>query len=162
AEQYRKNEIRRAFSLYVSREVVDHMLAHPEKLSLGGERREVTMFFSDLEGFTPLTERLGAEQVARVLNMHFSRATAIIKRYGGAVTRFIGDAIMAMWGAPMDDARQAVNAVRAAVEVQRDIEELRKELARQGLPEIKMRIGIHTCIAVVGNLGSEDRFDYTA
>jgi len=162
AEQYRKNEMRRAFSLYVSREVVDHVLAHPERLSLGGERREVTMFFTDLEGFTPLTERLGAEQVARILNMHFSRATAIIKRHGGTVNRFIGDAIMAMWGAPVDDPRQAVNAVRAAVEVQRDLEELRKDLLRQGLPEIRMRVGIHTCTAVVGNLGSEDRFDYTA
>ncbi len=162
AEQYRKSEIRRAFSLYVSSEVVDHVLANPEKLSLGGERREVTMFFSDLEGFTPLTERLGAEQVARILNMHFSRATAIIKRHGGTVNRFIGDAIMAMWGAPVEDPRQAVNAVRAAIEVQRDLEDLRKDLVRQGLPEIRMRIGIHTCVAVVGNLGSEDRFDYTA
>ncbi|HUL56874.1 MAG TPA: adenylate/guanylate cyclase domain-containing protein [Usitatibacter sp.] len=162
AEQQRKNEMRRAFSLYVSREVVDHVLAHPERLSLGGERREVTMFFTDLEGFTPLTERLGAEQVARILNMHFSRATAIIKRHGGTVNRFIGDAIMAMWGAPVDDPRQAVNAVRAAVDVQRDLEELRRDLGRQGLPEIRMRVGIHTCVAVVGNLGSEDRFDYTA
>jgi adenylate cyclase len=162
AEQYRKNEMRRAFSLYVSREVVDDVLAHPERLSLGGERREVTMFFTDLEGFTPLTERLGAEQVAKILNMHFSRATAIIKRHGGAVNRFIGDAIMAMWGAPVEDPRQAVNAVLAAIEVQRDLEDLRKELVRQGLPEIRMRIGIHSCVAVVGNLGSEDRFDYTA
>ncbi|HUL94691.1 MAG TPA: CHASE2 domain-containing protein [Usitatibacter sp.] len=162
AEQYRKSEMRRAFSLYVSREVVDHVLANPDRLSLGGERREVTMFFTDLEGFTPLTERLGAEQVARILNMHFSRATAIIKRHGGTVNRFIGDAIMAMWGAPIEDPRQAVDAVRAAVEVQRDLVELRKDLVRQGLPEIRMRIGIHTCVAVVGNLGSEDRFDYTA
>jgi adenylate cyclase len=162
AEQYRKNEIRRAFSLYVSREVVDHVLAHPNRLSLGGERREVTMLFTDLEGFTPLTERLGAEQVARILNMHFSRATAIIKRHGGTVNRFIGDAIMAMWGAPVEDPDQASNAVRAAIEIQRDMIELRKELVRQGLPEIRMRVGIHTCTAVIGNLGSEDRFDYTA
>ena len=162
AEQYRKNEMRRAFSLYVSREVVEHVLAHPESLSLGGERRDVTMFFTDLEGFTPLTERLGAEQVAKILNMHFSRATAIIKRHGGAVNRFIGDAIMAMWGAPVEDPRQAVNAVLAAIEVQRDLEDLRRDLVRQGLPEIRMRIGIHSCVAVVGNLGSEDRFDYTA
>jgi adenylate cyclase len=162
AEQYRKNEMRRAFSLYVSREVVDHVLAHPERLVLGGERREVTMLFTDLEGFTPLTERLGAEQVARILNMHFSRATAIIKRHGGTVNRFIGDAIMAMWGAPVEDPHQAANAVRAAIEVQRDLADLRKELVRQGLPEIHMRVGIHTCTAVIGNLGSEDRFDYTA
>ncbi len=162
AEQYRKAEIRRAFSLYVSPEVVDHVLAHPERLKLGGERREVTMFFTDLEGFTPLTERLGAEQVAKILNMHFSRATAIVKRHGGTVNRFIGDAIMAMWGAPVEDPRQSANACKAAVEVQKDLEELRRELIQQGLPEIRMRIGIHTCVAVIGNLGSSDRFDYTA
>src|SRR5205085_7674889 len=126
------------------------------------ERREVTMFFTDLEGFTAMTERLGAEQVARILNMHFTRATAIIKRHGGTVNRFIGDAIMAMWGAPMDDPQQSVNACKAACEVQADMAELRKELVRQGLPEIRMRLGIHTCVAVIGNLGSSDRFDYTA
>ncbi|HXN15968.1 MAG TPA: adenylate/guanylate cyclase domain-containing protein [Usitatibacter sp.] len=161
-EQRRRTEIRRAFSLYVSPEVVDHVLANPERLVLGGERREVTMFFTDLEGFTPLTERLGAVQVARILNLHFSRATAIIKRNSGTVNRFIGDAIMAMWGAPLDDPRQSVNACRAACEIQEDLKLLRQELIQQGLPEIRMRVGIHTCVAVVGNLGSSDRFDYTA
>lgn len=162
SEQRRRSEIRRAFSLYVSPEVVDHVLQHPDRLALGGERREVTMFFTDLEGFTPLTEKLGAEQVARILNMHFSRATAIIKRHGGTVNRFIGDAIMAMWGAPVDDAKQSERACRAACDVQEDLTQLRKELVLLGLPEIRMRIGIHTCIAVIGNLGSSDRFDYTA
>jgi adenylate cyclase len=161
-ESRRRAETRRAFSLYVSPEVVDHVLAHPEKLRLGGERREITCFFSDLEGFTTITEKIGAEQVARVLNMHFTRATAIIKRNGGTVNRFIGDAIMAFWGAPLDDPQQADHAVRAACEIQRDMNDLRVELALEGLPEIRMRIGIHSCVAVLGNLGSTDRFDYTA
>jgi adenylate cyclase len=161
-EQTRRAEIRRAFSLYVSSEVVDHVMAHPERLALGGERREVTMMFTDLEGFTPLTERLEPEQVTQILNLHFSRATAIVKKHRGAVNRFIGDAIMAMWGAPVDDPRQAANACLAAVEMQRDMEELRAELARRGLPPIRMRVGIHSCTAVIGNLGSSDRFDYTA
>jgi len=161
-EQARRAEIRRAFSLYVSPEVVDHVMAHPEKLALGGERREVTMMFTDLEGFTPLTERLGPEQVTQILNLHFSRATAIVKKHRGTVNRFIGDAIMAMWGAPVDDPAQAANACRAAVEMQRDMVELRAELARRGLPPIHMRIGMHSCSAVIGNLGSSERFDYTA
>ena len=161
-ERKRRGEIRRAFSLYVSPEVVDHVMAHPEKLKLGGERREVTCFFTDLEGFTALTERIGAEQVARTLNIHFTRATAIIKRNGGTVNRFIGDAIMALWGAPIDDPQQATHAVRAACEAQADMEALRGDLAREGLPEIRMRVGIHSCVAVIGNLGSDDRFDYTA
>ena len=137
-------------------------MAHPERLVLGGERREVTMMFTDLEGFTALTERLGAEQVAQILNLHFSRATAIIKRHRGAVNRFIGDAIMAMWGAPVEDPGQAANACLAACAMQRDMEALRAELGARGLPPMRMRIGLHSCVAVVGNLGSSDRFDYTA
>ncbi len=162
AERRRRGEIRRAFSLYVSPEVVDHVMAHPERLALGGERRDVTMMFTDLEGFTSITEQLGAEQVARILNLHFTRATAIAKRHRGTVNRFIGDAIMAMWGAPVEDDDQAWHACAAAVEMQRDMVQLREELAARGLPPIRMRIGLHSCNAVIGNLGSSDRFDYTA
>ena len=162
SESVRKAQIRRAFSLYVSPEVVDHVMAHPGRLKLGGERREVTMLFTDLQGFTTFTEELGADKVARILNVHFSRATAIVKRHRGTVNRFIGDAIMAMWGAPLDDPEQAVHACRAAVEMQDDLEALRAEFRAEGLPEIRMRVGIHSCTAVIGNLGSSDRFDYTA
>ena len=161
-ERQRRGEIRRAFSLYVSPEVVDHVMAHPERLALGGERREVTMMFTDLAGFTTLSEKLDAEQVARILNLHFTRATAIVKRHGGTVNRFIGDAIMAMWGAPVEDADQAYHACCAAIEMQEDLERLRGELAGRGLPPIHMRVGVHSCVAVIGNLGSSDRFDYTA
>jgi adenylate cyclase len=161
-ERRRKAEIRRAFSLYVSPEVVDHVMQHPERLALGGERRDVTLLFTDLAGFTTFTEQLGPEQVTRVLNVHFSRATAIIKRHGGTVNRFIGDAIMAMWGAPLDDPKQSIHACRAACEMQEDLELLRREFKAEGLPEIRMRIGIHSCNAIIGNLGSSDRFDYTA
>ncbi len=161
-ERQRRGEIRRAFSLYVSPEVVDHVMAHPERLALGGERREVTLMFTDLEGFTTLSENLEAEQVALVLNLHFTRATAIVKRHGGTVNRFIGDAIMAMWGAPVEDPEQAYHACRAAIEMQEDLERLRGELAARGLPAIRMRVGLHSCVAVIGNLGSSDRFDYTA
>jgi adenylate cyclase len=137
-------------------------MANPQRLALGGERREVTMLFTDLAGFTTFTEELGAEQVTRVLNVHFSRATAIIKRHNGTVNRFIGDAIMAMWGAPLEDDKQAVHACLAACEMQADMEDLRREFKAEGLPEIRMRVGIHSCTAVIGNLGSSDRFDYTA
>jgi adenylate cyclase len=129
---------------------------------LGGERRDITVLFTDLEGFTTLTEQLGAEQVTSILNTHFSRATAIIKRHQGTVNRFIGDAVMAMWGAPLDDAQQARHACEAACEMQEDMVRLREEFAQRGLPPIWMRIGIHSCSAIVGNLGSAERFDYTA
>ena len=161
-ERRRKAEIRNAFSLYVSPEVVDHVMAHPEGLQLGGERREVTMLFTDLAGFTTLSEQLEAEEVAKILNLHFTDCTAIVKRNNGTVNRFIGDAVMAMYGAPVADPDQAVDAVRTACEMQDAIAALRERLKAQGLPEIRMRIGIHSCTAVIGNLGSADRFDYTA
>jgi len=161
-ESMRKAQIRRAFSLYMSPQVVDYLMADPNRLKLGGERREVTMLFTDLAGFTTFTEELGADKVTRILNVHFSRAEAIIKRHDGILNRFIGDAIMAMWGAPLDDPDQALHACRAAVEMQEDLEVLRGEFRAEGLPEIRMRVGIHSCTAVIGNLGSSDRFDYTA
>lgn len=161
-ERRRRTELRRAFSLYVSGEVVDHVMENPQRLGLGGERRDVTLLFTDLEGFTTLTERLGAEEVARILNLHFTDATRVIKRHGGTVNRFMGDAVMAMWGAPLDDPHQARHAFAAACEMQADIARLREQLVAQGLPPLRMRIGVHSCAAVVGNLGSADRFEYTA
>jgi len=161
-EQRHRAEVRRAFSFYVSPDVVEQVLAHPERLALGGEHREITVLFTDLKGFTTLTEKLGAAEVTDLVNEHFTRATSIVKRHGGTVTAFIGDAIMAMWGAPVEQPRHAAAAVHAACEMQRDIAAMRSELAARGLPEIHMRIGIHTCVAVVGNLGAADRFHYTA
>ncbi|QJR14341.1 CHASE2 domain-containing protein [Usitatibacter palustris] len=161
-EQHRKNEVRRAFSLYVSPDVVDQMLANPEKLKLGGERREVTVLFTDLKGFTTLSEALGAVQVTELITEHFTRASAIAKRNGGTVTQFIGDAVMAIWNAPLDVANHAARAGQAAREMQADIAAMRADLVARGLPEIHMRIGLNTCVAVVGNLGAADRFNYTA
>ena len=162
SEQRLRRETRRAFSLYLAPEVVDQIMAHPEKLKLGGERREITLLFTDLKGFTNISEQLGPEQVAQLLNEHFSRATVIIKRHGGTVNRFIGDAIMAIWGAPLSDEKHALNASLAARELQLDMQELRSEFTQRGLPPIYMRVGVHTGPAIVGNLGAADRFDYTA
>ncbi len=162
SEQRQRRETRRAFSLYLAPEVVDEIMAHPEKLKLGGERREITLLFTDLKGFTNISEQLGPEQVAQLLNEHFSRATAIIKKHGGTVNRFIGDSIMAIWGAPLADEKHALNACLAARELQLDMGKLREEFSQRGLPPIFMRVGIHTGPAIVGNLGAADRFDYTA
>ena len=162
SEQRQRRETRRAFSMYLAPEVVDQIMAHPEKLKLGGERREITLLFTDLAGFTSIAEQLGPEQVAQLLNEHFSRATVIIKKHGGTVNRFIGDAIMAIWGAPLNDEKHALNACLAARDMQLDMKKLREELGQRGLPPIAMRVGIHTGPAIVGNLGASDRFDYTA
>ncbi|MCY7387559.1 MAG: CHASE2 domain-containing protein [Burkholderiales bacterium] len=162
SEQRQRRETRRAFSMYLAPEVVDQIMAHPDKLKLGGERREITLLFTDLKGFTNISEQLGPEQVAQLLNEHFSRATAIIKRHGGTVNRFIGDAIMAIWGAPLADEKHALSACLAAREMQLDMHDLRADFSTRGLPPIFMRVGVHTGPAIVGNLGAADRFDYTA
>ncbi len=161
-ERAQQLETRRAFGLYLSPDVVDQLMANPERLKLGGERREVTILFTDLAGFTDISERLGAEQVTSLLNQHFTRMGRIIMLHNGTLNRFIGDAIMAFWGAPLDDVDQCDRACLVAAQMRDEMILMRKDLRDQGLPEIFIRIGVHSGVAIIGNLGSEDRFDYTA
>ncbi len=160
-EGRQKTYIRRMFGQYMSETVIDHLLEHPEKLKLGGERRRVTLFFSDLAGFTTLSERLEAEAVVALLNDYLSRMTEIILSEAGTVDKFEGDAIMAFWGAPLDQEDQALRACRAALRQTEALGELNRRFADLGLPLLTIRIGLHTGEAVVGNLGSVKRFDYT-
>jgi adenylate cyclase len=162
AEQLRRREITRVFSLYVTPQVVDYMIAHPERVNLGGERREITLMFTDLKGFTTISEQHTPEQVTHLVNRHFTAMTDIVLEHEGTVVQFIGDAIMAFWGAPLDDADHAYRATAAAVAMQKGMAVLRAEFAKEGLPPIYMRIGIHTGSVLVGNLGSAKRFGYTA
>lgn len=161
-EQARRKEITRAFSLYVTPQVVNFMIAHPERINLGGERREITLMFTDLAGFTTFSEALSPERVTYLLNRHFTDMTDIILEHEGTVVQFIGDAIMAFWGAPLDDDDHAYHTVVTAIEMQKAMTVLRTDFAKDGLPPIRMRIGIHSGSAVVGNLGSAKRFGYTA
>ena len=161
-EQARRAEITRAFSLYVTPQVVAHMIAHPEQMKLGGERRNITTLFTDLAGFTSVSEAYSPEKVAQLLNRHFTAMTDIVLEHHGTVVTFIGDAIMAFWGAPLDDEAQAHRCVAAAIAMQRGMQAMRSDFAKEGLPPIHMRVGIHSGSAVVGNLGSAKRFDYTA
>jgi adenylate cyclase len=161
-EQARRAEITRAFSLYVTPQVVAHMIAHPEQMKLGGERRNITTLFTDLAGFTSISEAHSPEKVAQLLNRHFTAMTDIVLDHHGTVVTFIGDAIMAFWGAPLEDAAQAERCVAAAIAMQQGMEKMRLDFAAEGLPPIHMRVGIHSGSAVVGNLGSAKRFDYTA
>jgi len=160
-EGRQKLAIRRMFSHYLSEAVISHLMEHPECLRLGGERRRVTLFFSDLAGFTGLSEKLAPEAVVALLNEYLSRMTEIILEEEGVVDKFEGDAIMAFWGAPLEQPDQAVRACRAALRQQKALREFNAALAHQGLPPLAMRIGINTGEAVVGNLGSHRRFDYT-
>ncbi len=160
-EGRQKQAIRRMFSHYLSETVISHLLAHPERLKLGGERRRVTLFFSDLEGFTGLSEKLPPEEVVALLNDYLSRMTEIILAEEGVVDKFEGDAIMAFWGAPLEQPDQAVRACRAALRQLAALTDLNARLTAKGLPALAMRIGINTGEAIVGNLGSARRFDYT-
>jgi adenylate cyclase len=137
------------------------MTAHPERLVLGGERRELTVMFTDLAGFTSIAEGMAPEEVAGILNEHLTRMTRVVLAHGGTIDKFIGDAVMAFWGAPLDDPGHARHAVEAAIEMQAEMERWRREAAGT-IPEgIAMRVGINTGAVVVGNLGSKLRFDYT-
>ena len=160
-EGRQKRFIRRAFNHYLAPEVINAIIAQPDRLKLGGERRELTIFFSDLAGFTSLSEGLEPEQLTGLLNDYLGLMTDIILDSGGALDKYEGDAIIAFWNAPLDQPDHAARACRAALACQRMIEENRdryKALVGQPLAH---RIGLNTGPVVVGNMGSGRRFDYT-
>ncbi|MBK8097059.1 MAG: adenylate/guanylate cyclase domain-containing protein [Planctomycetes bacterium] len=161
-EGRQKRQMRRAFSSYMAPEVLAQVLRDPERLTLGGETREVTLFFTDLAGFTGLAEHIGPQALVAFLNDYFTRMCEPVLAQRGIVDKFIGDAIMAMFGAPLRNDDHALCAVRAALIAAAVSERIAGELAAAGKPAIETRIGIHTGAAVVGNMGSARRFDYTA
>lgn len=161
-ERRQRKQIERAFRFYVAPEIVKEMTEHPERLVLGGVRRELTVMFTDLAGFTNFSEQMEPEQVAELLNEYLTVMTGIVLGHGGTVDKFIGDAIMAFWGAPLPDAEQAFHACQAAVAMQAEMSRLRARFEAKAMPQLRMRTGIHSGAAVVGNMGSSDRFDYTA
>jgi adenylate cyclase len=154
--------LRRVLSLYNSDDVVEEIIRDPSRLALGGERRDITVFFSDIAGFTTLSEALPAEDLVAMLRDYLDEMTGIILGEKGTVDKYIGDAIMAFWGAPLPAADHAVRGCRAALGNQRRLAELRARLAERGLPPIRCRIGLNSGEASVGNFGSTARFSYTA
>lgn len=159
-EGRRRLFIRRAFSHYVSPTVVNELLKNPDRLNLSVESREVTILFCDIRNFTTLSETTPVAELGQFLNTYFSLLTDIITRHGGMVDKYIGDAIMAVWGTPLDDPDHAANAVRAALEMLKAIEERRDQLQLAG-QTIEVGIGINTGMVSAGNFGSSKRFDYT-
>ncbi len=157
-----KEVIKGAFSKYVTKSVVDRILEHKDGLKLGGEKKMVTIFFSDIRGFTPMSEALTAEQVVHILNEYFTAMTAIIFKYEGTLDKFMGDAIMAVYGAPIDMPDHAERAVLAAVEMSEKMKELQAKWRMEGKKEVNIGIGINTGEVVVGNIGSNERMEYTA
>lgn len=156
-----KNFIRQAFSTYLSPSVVNQLIEFPEQLKLGGEERDITAFFSDIQGFTTISEQLSPEALVELLNEFLTEMTDIILAHNGMVDKFEGDAIIAMFGAPNILENHAEAACRASIDMQKRLVTLRESLRSRGLPELKMRIGLCSGKAVVGNMGSKHRMDYT-
>ena len=156
-----KRYIRQAFSLYLPASVVDRMMARGQLPTLGGETRELTVWFSDIADFTSVSERLAPAELVSLLNNYLSEITDLLEHHGGFVDKYIGDAIVAVFGAPIDDADHAVHAVEAALACQHRLEEMAQDFIQMADRPLVARIGVNTGQALVGNIGSRRRFNYT-
>jgi adenylate cyclase len=159
--QRERRLIRRAFQHYVAPAIVQQMLDDPSKLKLGGEECEVTVIFTDLEGFTSVSERLTPEQLRTQLSSYFQAMMDTLLAEHATLDKFIGDAIMVYFGCPVRDPAHAQQACRAALAMHRRLGELNEAWRRTGSPELRMRIGVNTGIAVAGNMGTDAIFNYT-
>ena len=157
-----KRQLKEIFSRYVSKEVVREIIKDPSRVHLGGEEKTVTLLFSDIRGFTTLSERIPPVKMVQILNRYFTAMTDEILLRKGVLDKYIGDAIMAFWGAPIDDPDQADHAVSAAIAMLKRLKKLNAEFAKEGIEPINIGIGLYTGRAVVGNMGSELRLSYTA
>lgn len=153
-----KRKLKEAFGRYVSPELVEQIGEHPEMLKLGGERRSITALFLDIENFTNLSESLSPQETVRVINMYFDALSKVIMSQGGTVDKYEGDAIMALFGAPVPMEAHALKGCETALLIREKMAELN---ARSGY-DLNIRIGLSSGEAIVGNMGSENRFDYTA
>ena len=162
AEGLREREfIKSTFSKYVSSQVAERILREKDFLKLKGEKRVVTVLFADIRGFTPLAESLPPEQVLDILNQYFSKMVDIVFRFGGLLNKFIGDAIMVLYNAPLDQKYHELRAILTGMEMQKEIGRINEGRRQRGEVQINMGIGINTGIAVAGNVGSELRLEYT-
>lgn len=161
-ERRQRERLRLDFGRYVPPAVVSALIASGEVPAVSGERRVLTLLFSDLAGFTSASERLPPESVAQALNAYFTRMTYAVHRHGGTLDKFIGDAVMAFWNAPVAEPQHAARALACAQDMQLEMQALRSQWAGTPFAELQLRIGLHTGEAAVGHLGSEGRFTYTA
>jgi adenylate cyclase len=161
-EEKKAHDIRKMFSNYVSPKIVDVLISHPEKANLGGSRKEVTILFSDIIGFTSLSEKLPPEEVVHMLNEYFEEMVNIIFKWDGTLDKFVGDEIMAFWGAPADQPDHAERAVRCALDMIDGLSGLQKKWALEGKDIIDCGIGINTGEVLIGNVGAAGKkMDYT-
>jgi class 3 adenylate cyclase len=160
-EEREKNKMKGMFSTYVNKEVVDSLIDDPAKLRLGGEWVECTVFFSDVAGFTSISESLTPEELVVLLNEYLTAMTDIVFHYGGTLDKYIGDAIVAIYGAPIFFEDHAKNACLATIDMQRKLAEMRVMWKEQGRHELTARCGVNTGRMIAGNMGSKNIFNYT-
>jgi adenylate cyclase len=161
-EKKHKQELLSAFKKYVSKEVVEEIAKNPDKIKFGGEKKQLTILFSDIRSFTTISESMTPTELVSLLNEYLSIMTEIVMKNKGLVDKFIGDAIMAFWGAPLDNNQSEIDACNTALEMSKALDDLNKKRKEKNLKEINIGIGLNSGEAIVGNLGSKDRFDYTA
>lgn len=156
-----RRELKFAFSKYVSKAVLDEIMLDPSKIKLGGEEREVTVLFSDIRGFTTLSETMSPTELTEYLNRYLTIMTDIVLDERGVVDKYIGDAVMAFWGAPIEDKNHAFDAVKASIRMQKGLDIFNAENIKIKEPVISIGIGLNSGKVVAGNMGSNQRFDYT-
>lgn len=160
-EGKKKEKIQSAMGKYISKDVMQNVVSNIDGVKLGGKRACVTVLFADIRGFTSISEMLSAEEVTNILNEYFSALVPIIEKYNGIINKFMGDAVLAVFGEPIKNENHAVDAVRCADMMLRKVKALQTKWLQEGKPKIEIGIGISTGEAFVGNIGSEERLEYT-
>jgi len=160
-ESRAKRHLARLFSQYIPKELVRRMAESPESFELSGESREMTVLFTDIRSFTNISESLEPKELSQLMNEYLTPMTEIIHKHNGTIDKYMGDAIMAFWGAPLHDERHIYNAIHAAEEMLDALKKLNKKFEQRGWPRIEIGIGINTGMMDVGNMGSEYRMAYT-
>lgn len=160
-EDKNKEKIKTAMGKYISEDIMRNVVKNIDELKLGGKKANVTVLFADIRGFTSMSEKLSADEVSVILNEYFTEIEPIVSKYNGVINKFIGDAVMAIFGAPIEDENHPKNAVRCACDMLTKVDELQEKWLKEGKPKIEIGIGINTGEAFVGNIGSEKRMEYT-
>ena len=162
-EQYKlRQEIKKQFEHYIDPRQIKKLQNNPDLLKLGGEKKYATFLFTDVRGFTALSEKLEPEQVTYIMNKALTAQQQAVQMHGGMVDKYIGDAMMAIFNAPLDLENHEEKAFKCAIDIQKNMNELNTLLAKQNIEPVTIGIGINTGYAIIGNMGSENRFDYTA
>jgi len=156
-----RDQIKSTFKRYVAPDVVEYLLTNPEANSPGGQRRRLTMLFSDLAGFTSISEAREPEEVVSLLNRYLGRVSEALVDRGGTLDKYMGDGVMAFFGAPIPCEKDALGAVLAALDHIRVVKDLNAELLGTGMPKLEVRVGLHRGDVIVGNIGGEQSQDYT-